>query len=281
MMMMWVVLSAGMWLFGRILLPHVLLFLTEHGLLGGNYRHERIPLGTGMFLWLMLLAYLFALAVLRRFSAAPELPFSGDRLHIYAIALTAVFFAGWLDDTIGEQKVKGLKGHLRKWREERIVTTGLVKALATVFMALFAVAGSAGGIVSGMLQFLLLLLMTNALNLLDLRPGRAIKGFLMLALFTFAFGSWTAAFIFLLPLAVGALLVFPADLRAKAMLGDSGANLLGFALGFAMIHTTPAWWQLALCVLLAGLHWLAEKSSVSYWIENIAFLKKLDQWGRV
>ena len=84
----------------------------------------------------------------------------------------------------------------------------------------------------------------------------------------------------LLPLLAAVLAVAPLDLNARAMLGDSGANLLGAALGaVAVLHLSfPA--QIALLFLWCGVNILSEFISISALIEKSGWLRYLDLLGR-
>src|SRR2546426_181650 len=104
-----------------------------------------------------------------------------------------------------------------------------------------AVVGAAIGLIVGalwegrlgpaLLDAGILALSANFVNLLDLRPGRASKGFLP-AWVVLAYFAWGSAYVVLsLPVAAAALLWLAPDLGERGMLGDAGANLLGAVLG--------------------------------------------------
>ena len=77
----------------------------------------------------------------------------------------------------------------------------------------------------------LLILATNLFNLLDLRPGRAEKGLALLGA-GLCLGAWTLAPIELLGIFAGPVLVGAwLTLRERAMLGDTGSNLIGAIAG--------------------------------------------------
>lgn len=269
---------------GAAALPLILRFMQDHRLTAVNYDQVTIPVGLGLLIWLL---HLLQLLLVVGFGAV-----LGDSsgiqstVELYFAAVSVVFFAGWLDDTVGDRSVKGWKGHWRKWRVDKVVTTALLKAGGTGCAALLAVylladAGklSLGGAV---LQVLLLVLMTNAFNLLDLRPGRAIKTFIVVCtiLAIFAAGTSVAVELLLLPSVAGAFVLLPGDLRARHMLGDAGANVLGFSAGCGLIGVAPEWVQAVMVVLLFALHWYAEKHSISTWIDEHRWMSWLDRWGR-
>ncbi len=83
----------------------------------------------------------------------------------------------------------------------------------------------------------MLVLATNVFNLLDLRPGRAIKAFVLLGA-GLTLGSLDARPLWSLGLFVAPALVAGLyDLRERAMLGDTGANLLGALAGLWLVLT--------------------------------------------
>jgi hypothetical protein len=111
----------------------------------------------------------------------------------------------------------------------------------------------------------------NLVNLLDLRPGRALKvglvGGLMLGR----------------PGVVGACAVLlPDDLAERTMLGDCGANALGAVLGTALVTRVRSR-ALRLTVLagLIGLTAASERVSFSEVIDRTPALRRIDQLGRL
>jgi len=201
-----------------------------------------------------------------------------------AAALVAGLGAGAVggyDDLVGgrpEHAAKGFRGHLAALREGR-VTSGLVKIAGVGASGLAAAIlleknRSVGnvllgaGVIAGT---------ANLVNLLDLRPGRALKAGLLVGapLATAGAGAGIAAG------AVGAAGgLLPADLDEQIMLGDAGANALGALLGTALAaRTGPA----GRAVLLAGLVALtaaSEKVSFTQVIQRTPVLRELDALGR-
>lgn len=206
-------------------------------------------------------------------------------VQLYAAVAATVLFGllGWLDDAHGSPGVRGLKGHLAHLVNHRRVTTGLVKA------AVGSVVGLWGGYLLGAPGWAVLpagavtALSANSLNALDTRPGRAGKAFVFLAALILAlgFGRVLDSSLIVLSALLGGVVVFlAADLSERAMLGDTGANALGCALGLAVVSLTdwPVW--VALSVLLFLLCLAADRWSISRVIESAAVLRWADQLGR-
>lgn len=216
-----------------------------------------------------------------------------------AAALVAGLGAGGVglyDDVVGgrpEQKAaKGFAGHLAALREGR-VTAGLVKVVGVGAAGLGAAAllaadprvaahprrqrhGAVGRGVDVLLGAGVIAGTANLLNLLDLRPGRAIKSGLLLAgpLTGGPHGGIAAG-------AAGAAAgLLRDDLAEDVMLGDSGANALGALLGVALAARTGPLGRAGLLAVLAGLTAASEKVSFTSVIQQTPGLRELDALGR-
>ncbi|HEY0828733.1 MAG TPA: hypothetical protein VGE40_11595 [Bacilli bacterium] len=241
-----------------------------------NYKSQLIPTALGLYLWVLLMAYFLLLRMLEVYL----FPF----IYNYVIMLSIIFFAGWLDDSRGDRSIKGFKGHLLKWKKDKNISTGLLKAGTTGLLSLWAVIETGNPWVLSVVQFLLLALMTNAINLLDLRPGRALKGFLGVStvtlLLAFSIGTLYISVKLLFPVIIGAILLYSRDVKEETMLGDAGANFLGFAAGFSIVSTTPIWFQVVILILLVTMHWIGEHHSLTKMFERNRILNWFDQLGR-
>jgi UDP-N-acetylmuramyl pentapeptide phosphotransferase/UDP-N-acetylglucosamine-1-phosphate transferase len=206
-------------------------------------------------------------------------------------ALTAGTLSGAVglyDDVVGnrpEQKAaKGFAGHLGALREGR-VTSGLVKIAGVGAAALAASAllapgrprrGVGGATADVLLGAGVIAGTANLINLLDLRPGRALKAGALLGV-PLSLGPGGG-------LAAGALgaagALAPADLGEEIMLGDAGANALGALLGLALAaRTGPLGRALALTVL-GGLTAASERVSFTKVIQDTPWLRTIDELGR-
>lgn len=196
-----------------------------------------------------------------------------------SVACGLVFAAGMVDDLtpIGP---RGLRNHLRALGSGRM-TTGILKLLVTVAAAVVVVVTLQPGRSTPvrLAGVLLIAGTTNVWNGLDVRPGRALKGFLPSGA-----GLLVAVPARLLPplvgLWAGALLALWPDLRERAMLGDGGANLLGFATGVGLYIALPSWGVAVGAAVAVALNVVAETVTFSRVIDSIPPLRWLDRLGR-
>lgn len=281
-MVEWFVFLAVYMIIGVTLLPGVVQFLMHHGVTTENYKSENIPVGMGIFLGIMLIIYLLMIEITLHFFTFIHFvqTFEMQTLYSYIIALIVILFLGWLDDTVGDKEIKGFSGHWKKWKDDNIITTGLLKIWVTGFMASWMVIETFENVLTSILKLAIIVLMTNAMNLLDLRPGRTLKAFFILCTALFISGTLFPSVEYILPVVISALIIFQKDLTAKIMLGDTGANFLGFALGFNISIFAPLWFQMIILILLISVHWIAVRSSITTLIEKHKLLYWLDRWGR-
>lgn len=216
-----------------------------------------------------------------------------------AAALTAGLAAGAVglyDDIVGarpEQKAdKGFRGHLSALRQGR-VTSGLVKIVGVGAAGLAASALlSAGGARRGrghrraaagrwaaadvLLGAGVIAGTANLINLLDLRPGRALKAGALLGA---PLAGGPAGGLVAGPVGAAAGLL-PADLDEQIMLGDCGANAFGALLGVALAARTGPVGRAAILAAVGGLTAASERVSFTAVIERTDWLRRLDALGR-
>ena len=218
--------------------------LIESNVLRPNYKKDMIPVSMGIVFLPMLIINAIILAY---FTTNFK-----DMLHIFIFlfGLVSMFFAGILDDIIGNRDVSGLKGHFKSLLNGKL-TTGGFKALFGGFIGLVISIAISKNIYDIVINTLIIALSTNLMNLLDLRPGRAIKGYLLIQ-----------------------------DLKAKAMMGDTGSNVLGISIGILFVMGYPLKVRLIWLAFLIFIHILTEKYSLTKIIENNKFLNFIDKLGR-
>ncbi|GAW27865.1 hypothetical protein [Carboxydocella sp. ULO1] len=274
-MVWWILALAGAGL-TRLILPSLFAIWQQAGFLRPNFRGEQIPLGVGVFLplvWLILLPGVVWLV--------PEQRDHGLQL---LLAVTFLTLLGMLDDVLGSRRVSGLKGHLGSLFRGRM-TTGALKAVMGGWLGLVLAwlefqPRTGIGWIQTVLAGLMVALSINAINLLDLRPGRAGKGFLLFGGLLVLLSGLAAAAGFWLVTAGMLVAYLPADLKARCMLGDTGANPLGGILGLSALWALPAWGQLGWLLFLIGFHFLTEKYSLTELIARTPWLDYIDRWGR-
>jgi hypothetical protein len=124
-----------------------------------------------------------------------------------------------------------------------------------------------------------LVLATNVFNLLDLRPGRATKVFVLLGA-GLTIGAANVRPLWALGLFVGpALIAGVYDLRERAMLGDTGANLLGALAGLWLVLSLSQLGQVIALAMLLAVTVYGELRSISGLVERVPLLRGLDSWG--
>lgn len=287
------------WLAGWWLVPKVARLLGEAGYAHPNYADERIPVGAG----LGVVFGAFAGWALAAFIIKLIDPKGGALGFLGAMALTAVGFGlvGLFDDLVGRTSGGGFRGHFRLLIREGTLTTGAFKALGGVVVALITAsllmsydAGSGtpfapSPAVAGSLlaNGAIIALTANFVNLLDLRPGRALKGFFLLLAVALAAAWWTLGYlrafgqvlVAVAPIVGAAAAAFPGDLRARFMLGDVGANAVGASVG-VVFATLGVEARLVVLAVLLALTILSERVSFSRLIEHSRVLTSIDRWGR-
>lgn len=195
-----------------------------------------------------------------------------------AAALLVIFGVGFLDDLVPGGP-RGLRGHLRSLGEGHI-TTGVLKAVVIAACAVVTATLLPLGVVAAIAGVPLLAGSANLANALDVRPGRALKVFLPLLLIGLV-GVPYAVHPALPGVALAALPALRRDLRERDMLGDGGANLLGFAGGLVLLLLLPEPLAVPLAVAIVGLNVLAETVGLSTLIARSRVLTALDGIGRL
>jgi UDP-GlcNAc:undecaprenyl-phosphate GlcNAc-1-phosphate transferase len=262
-----------------LLAPILLRELSAGAHTKANYRERRLPFPFGV---LTLAASLLALIPLMLLAVlASSEVFHPEQLPIAVYAL-GVLALGLVDDTLGERRSdrqRGWRGHgAAALRGE--LSTGALKAAGSLGLALFAMSYLPLSNGRWLLAAAVLVLATNVFNLLDLRPGRSTKAFVLLGA-GLGIGSGSTRALWALGLFAGPALVAGFyDLRERAMLGDTGANLLGALGGLWLVLTLSGPGQLVALALLAALTVYGELRSISELVERTPGLRELDSWGR-
>ena len=254
--------------------------LLDAGLVRANYRGSKLafPLGA-----VLATAALVALAPLAFLNDRADLDLLAPELRRWRPYLLGIAFLGFLDDSLGRGEAgdapRGWRGHARALRGGSL-STGAVKALGALALAAYVVSGQGLESWRYLADVALLILATNLFNLFDLRPGRAEKGLALLDA-GLSLGAWTLAPLKLLGIFAGPVLVGAwFTLRERAMLGDTGSNLVGAVGGIWMLSTLGPDARLIALAVVAGITIYGELRSISATIESVPPLRWLDSLGR-
>lgn len=263
-------LAAGI-LVTKLVQRPVLDMIRSAGFVRPNYRGQAIPMSAGI----VLLPAPLVLAV------PGSLVWGGQTVPalVYLFGLFTAALLGLLDDVWGSRDTTGLKGHLSSLLRGRLTTGGL-KALGGGLLGLTLGLTLEASWLGVVVSALLVALAMNAVNLLDLRPGRAGKGFLTVLAVLVVFG-WGRAELFFAAVTAGSLLAYlGTDLKAGAMMGDTGSNALGLMLGLTAVWVLALPGKLVCLALLVAFHLLTEKYSLTRIIAGNRMLNYLDLLGR-
>jgi UDP-GlcNAc:undecaprenyl-phosphate/decaprenyl-phosphate GlcNAc-1-phosphate transferase len=257
-----------------LLAPSLLRALTDNGHVRANYRQRSVAFPFGVLSVAAALVALVPLAVVERFESAHV--FHPETLTVVVYVL-GVAFLGLVDDTLAGEP-RGWRGHGRAVLDGQL-STGVLKAAGSLGLALYAMGYPGLSTGRWLLASAVLVLATNAFNLLDLRPGRATKVFVLLGA-GLTIGTASVRSLWALGLFVGPALVAGVyDLRERAMLGDTGANLLGALAGLWLVLSLSELGQAIALVVLAAITVYGELRSISKLVERMPLLRRLDSWG--
>jgi len=250
-------------------------FLYER-VLTKNWRGRHVAGASGLIIIISLLftTAVYVMQTAANFGSGASL----GGLVLFLLLIFTVGLLGFIDDILGDRRDSGFRGHFRRLKEGKI-TSGALKALGGLAIAIIVAGLYANTIIILILNALLLALSINTFNLLDLRPGRSIKIFLLFAIFIFigtyrnpVWGFWAFA---LPPI----LVLLWADLTEQSMLGDTGSNILGAIIGYTLIVSLNWQIKLVILMLMALFHYYTEKHSLTELVMRVRILRKFDELG--
>jgi len=263
-------------LIAAALAPATLRMLAERGQLRPNYRGEQLPFPFGIAIVAAALLALAPVAVLQRLDVPAVLHPETFAVALYVLGVALL---GFIDDMLGDEQARGWRGHGQAALSRRL-STGALKAGGSMGLALYAMSVLSLSTAHWLLASIVLVLSTNVFNLLDLRPGRAIKAFSLLGL-GLTLGTLNVRPLWAIGLFAGPALVAGVyDVRERAMLGDTGANLIGALAGLWLVFALSPTGQIVAVLLLAAITVYGELRSITSLVEKTPGLRELDSWGR-
>lgn len=266
--------------------PVLLRGLQEAGFTRSNYAGREVPVPSGILIPLAAFVALGISAPLDRLLDDDIL--GGPGLAGVMIYIIGVCLLGTIDDLLGTPVIegglgrkdpRGVRGHAKATFSGGF-STGAVKAVGSLGLAAFAM----GLIIPGDLEYLLAIALvvvtTNLFNLLDLRPGRALKVFFVVAI-GLCVGAWTLEPIWITGVFLGSLpVLFYYDLNEQGMLGDTGSNVIGAIAGVWMVLTLSTTAQLIALAVVVLITLYGEFRSISQLIDRTPVLRFIDHLGR-
>ena len=249
-----------LWTFLGSLAAAIVFLFTFRGILDSealqrtNYRGVRLPTGAGIifvpsFLMVWIVAQVYYVGNRETWSSKAVAGHFGlgPGMNVMLVLVLGMCLIGLLDDFAGDRRTRGFKGHFSEALKGRL-TTGFLKAVLGFMVALVALFPQY--IFVGRLSFqdygkwligaAVIALAANLFNLLDRRPGSALKVFFPVLALCFgltlryeAVGPripYPSLSFYVAPavaFAAVALVLFSGDLREKFMMGDAGSNVIG------------------------------------------------------
>lgn len=203
---------------------------------------------------------------------------SDPAARLYMIAILGFGLLGFLDDVFGSREVGGFRGHFNKLFIEKKLTTGAIKAIGGGLISVYLGHKTSGfRLPMWALDTAIIALAANVVNLMDLRPGRALFVFFvgLLAAAVLAMG-WLSGPVVVMTVALAAAGVAHYDTRGRAMLGDVGSNVLGAVLGLTLALDTKVIAKLVAVAVFLVINIYSERRSISELIERHPVLKSID-----
>jgi UDP-N-acetylmuramyl pentapeptide phosphotransferase/UDP-N-acetylglucosamine-1-phosphate transferase len=277
---------------GAVLFRALTDMLQREVFLRTNYRGQPIPTSGGIVIVLSVFCLTAMLSVLTAVNV--RLP-AGlvTSCELTALAVSGFGLLGLLDDLAQDAGSSGYRGHVKSVFAGKL-TAGSLKMIAGPAFALVLVLPlQQNSLLWLLIDGAIIALAANLANLFDRAPGRVTKFacFCLLGLVLACgvsavllanLGLETFTGLIGLCIAVGAACgMLPAELKERVMLGDTGANPLGAAIGLAVVLTQNAPIRLGVLFVLLFMNMLSERVSFSAVIERIGPLRALDRLGRM
>lgn len=248
----------------------LLRFLSDAGFTAKNFEGKKIPIGTGLLWgWVFLLS--MAVMVLAGNNFIGDVSLAMGELNVIGILLAGSLLLGFIDDR-GSTEERGFRGHLKAFLSGKI-TTGFIKAAGGLILAVVVASSVTSSVYMLVINAIVIVLAMNAVNLLDLRPGRALASYLVLSIVLMGSAltltsnlslAWHFWGIFLAP----ALALLPSDLRGESMLGDTGSNAMGAILGYMAAVTFGSVVKVAIIIALLVFNVTADRISLTGLLEK-------------
>jgi len=186
---------------------------------------------------------------------------------------------GYIDDT-SNSYIRGILGHGQMLLKGKF-TSGNIKALTGVIVSLVICIAERYGSYNFIINLFLIPLTQNFINLMDLRPGRAVKVYIIMFLISILFiDAGSIYFSINAGTIISLAFYIKYEMNEAFMLGDTGANVLGVMLGMTAASSKNIYFKTLMLLFIGAAQIYGEKHSINDFIENNRVLKRIDLWGR-
>ena len=253
-----------------------------------NYRGRLLAFPFGVLVPAAAIAALALVAFVQWLGAGTLLDPDTAVVAVYCFGVAAL---GLIDDALGggsglgsggghrSTPPRGVRAHAAAaLRGER--STGAIKAFGTTALAVLVATHLPATRQHWLLAAAVLVLATHFFNLLDLRPGRSGKGFVLLLAAAVIAGGTPAPLWSVGLFAAPALVACALDLREQVLLGDTGASVLGALAGLVIVQSVAPAGEIVVLSLLLIAAIYGELRSISGLVARTPLLRELDSWGR-
>lgn len=256
-----------------------------------NWLGDFLPTGSGVLYIFYNLPIRVSLVMVDMFGQKENGWYLVQSLMIDGVLALGVWI-GWYDDVYGDRRIKSIRAHLHVLWTKGVLTSGIIKlitmpligALIGYIHRLNTVTVTGWDIVVPMaVSALLASVLTHVMNLLDVRPLRAVKGWLLLSfpllLWVFLINGrrerWLDVWLF----AAFLIAMSALEARRRLIIGDAGAILLGLWLTYMIVSELGTIVQLTIALIGIPIILYAEAFSLSRFIEKHPILRAIDAWG--
>lgn len=255
-----------------------------------NYRHHRVPTAGGL---VVVLAVVVVEAIRSLFAASgvgSEETITTSRLLVIAVVV-GFSTLGLADDLGSAGNSRGFRGHLAALQSGRLTTGGLKLIGGSAVALIVAGPASFDGIRGKntlwhvVVDALVIALSANLVNLFDRAPGRSIKvstlmfSFLVVGALVTSRANDLRQLVGTAVVLGAALAVLLDDLHERLMIGDTGSNAIGAAVGLSIVFTTTNSTRLIVLLVLLLLNTASEFVSFSALIDSFAPFRAFDRLG--
>lgn len=259
------------------ILHSTLQFVRQNCKITKNYRGKEVYNSAGIFFTFMILLICMLYIIIS--VILPQYAYIQPLIIIIVVGVLSASFTGCLDDNSRDIS-KGIAGHFKLLIRGKI-TSGSIKAVVGVFISFIISLNFGDKNIYLLIDTLLICMVQNLVNLLDLRPGRAIKTYMTLSLISLPFANFFSAYTGL-NVGIISITIFylPYELKEEFIMGDIGSNVLGIILGIIIASSKFILFKVIVFAFVIIVQIYAEKKSINDFIEYNRSFKFVDMLGR-